>query len=78
MVLEKGTDGWRPVTKADGSPYAVAPVRVTNFEEQIGRNTGYIIHPEEILADNFAHLIIETKNLPNPEIVAEIAKVLKG
>jgi hypothetical protein len=78
LVLEKEPGGWRPATKADGSPYAVAPIRVTNFEEQIGRNTGYIIHPEEILADNFAHLIIETKDLPNPEIVAEIARVLKG
>lgn len=77
LVLEKGPDAWRPVTKADGSPYAVAPVRVTNFEEQIGRNTGYIIHPEEILADNFAHLIIGTKDLPDPQIVAEIAKLLQ-
>lgn len=26
------------------------------FNEQIGRNTAYVIHPEEILADNFAQL----------------------
>jgi hypothetical protein len=28
------------------------------FFEQVGRNTKYIIHPEEILADNFAHLVL--------------------
>ena len=31
---------------------------VEGFFEQVGRNTDYIIHPEEILADNFALLIV--------------------
>ena len=28
------------------------------FFEQVGRNTGYIIHPDEILAENFVKLAI--------------------
>jgi hypothetical protein len=30
---------------------------IADFHRQIGGNTGYIIHPEEILADNFASLV---------------------
>ena len=41
----------------------------TNFFEQIGKNTGYIIHPDEILADNFVFLINENNNLPSQWIV---------
>jgi hypothetical protein len=33
-----------------------APSEVAGFYEKIGRNTGYIIHPDEILADNFVLL----------------------
>ncbi|MFK7947416.1 MAG: hypothetical protein AB8G11_07500 [Saprospiraceae bacterium] len=31
---------------------------IENFYEQIGTNTNYIIHPNEILADNFAMLVL--------------------
>ena len=34
---------------------------IGNFYEQIGKNTNYIIHPEEILADNFALLVMGQK-----------------
>jgi len=30
----------------------------TDFQDQIGNNTGYIWHPDEILADNFAFLAL--------------------
>src|SRR6185369_6103284 len=45
--------------------------------EQIGRNTEYTIHPEEILADNFALLILGKTGLPDPAIPQAILKVLK-
>jgi len=40
-----------------------------NFFEQIGKNTGYIIHPDEILADNFVFLLNESNNLPSQWVV---------
>jgi hypothetical protein len=43
----------------------------------VGRNTKYTINPEEILADNFAYLLIQKKDLPNPEIIKNIAAILK-
>ena len=49
---------------------------IGNFFEQVGRNTQYIIHPEEIMADNFTFAILGKEDLSNPELVAEIKEVL--
>ena len=50
--------------------------QLSGFYEQVGRNTQYIIHPEEILADNFEFLLIGKKDLPSPEVRERLAKVL--
>jgi hypothetical protein len=50
--------------------------RVSGFIEQVGKNTGYIIHPEEILADNFALLVLEEQGVPSPEILEKMRKAL--
>jgi hypothetical protein len=54
----------------------VAPEKVTGFFEKVGRNTDYVIHPEEILADNFALLIIGKQNVPSPDILKRMRDVL--
>jgi hypothetical protein len=46
------------------------------FAEQVGRNTGYIIHPEEILAENFAQLATG-KTGPTPEVHERLRAALK-
>lgn len=51
--------------------------QVKGYFEQIGRNTDYIIHPEEILADNFALMILCKKDIPSPEIVKKITAVFR-
>jgi hypothetical protein len=43
----------------------------------VGRNTGYILHPDEILAENFLHMINRTTNLATPRIVEEMANVFR-
>jgi len=53
---------------ADGAPVMADIGQVPEFFAAIGQNTGYIIHPEEVLADNFMFLMTEKKDLPNPEI----------
>ena len=50
--------------------------QVSGFFEQVGRNTRYIIHPEEILADNFALLVLKEGNIPSREIIEKIKKIL--
>lgn len=43
---------------------------------QAGRNTDYLFHPEEILADNFAQMMMRRADAPNPEIYDRLAGVL--
>lgn len=50
---------------------------ISNFFEQVGKNTQYIIHPEEILADNFAFAIENKQGLPSQSIIDKIQSKLK-
>lgn len=38
-----------------------------------GANTGYVLHPEETLADNFAQMMTGKPDIPNPEVQARLA-----
>lgn len=51
---------------------------MTGFLEQVGENTNYLIHPDEILADNFVLLVTGKKGVPSPEVVEKLGKVLAG
>jgi len=62
---------------AGQEPKLVDMADVSGFFEQTGRNTGYIIHPEEILADNFALLKLKAPDVPSPEIIKKMAEILK-
>jgi hypothetical protein len=63
---------------ADGKLALLKPEEAKGFKEKIGRNTGYIIHPEETMADNFVYLVLGKKDLPNPEIVQAMKKIFTG
>lgn len=60
------------VPGAAGEAKLLNPENVPEFFTAIGRNTGYIIHPEEVLADNFVYLLTGREDLPNPEIVERL------
>ena len=47
------------------------------FHEQVGRNTGYVIHPEEILADNFAQLATRQTGR-SPEVHQRLREALRA
>ena len=47
------------------------------YAAQIGDNTKYIIHPEEILADNFVFLLDGRIDLPTPRVVEAMGNVLQ-
>lgn len=68
VQIDAASDTTTPLL-ANGQPLLVPVTSLKGFFEQVGRNTDYIIHPEEILADNFAHLLLETPELESPQIV---------
>ena len=72
LVPVDGTDVWYTIEQA------------SNFDEVFGTNTGYVIDPEECLADNFSYTVIygekgpDGKGYPNPEIISAIREYLIG
>jgi hypothetical protein len=72
---ESGSGNLKPVFEGS-SPKLVEVKRVAGFMEQVGRNTKYIFHPEEILADNFALLVLKERNVASPEILLKMKEVL--
>ena len=76
LVLTNDGGRWAPQMRA-GHPQLIEPGEARGFYEQVGRNTDYVIHPDEILAVNFTHLVYGRTNLPTPRIVTEMDRVLK-
>jgi hypothetical protein len=76
MQLERDGNAWRPALR-NGQPILVDPASVPGYAAQIGDNTKYIIHPEEILADNFVFLLDGRIDLPTPRIVEAMGNVLQ-
>ncbi len=60
--VEKQPDGtWNVLVQEDGFSSVLNLKEQPDFFRQIKDNTGYIIHPDEVLADNFA-FIMQEKN----------------
>ncbi|PKN29326.1 MAG: hypothetical protein CVU64_08790 [Deltaproteobacteria bacterium HGW-Deltaproteobacteria-21] len=68
-------DSVRPMVGKDG-PVLLGAGQVELLFDQVGRNTDYIIHPEEILADNFALLVLGEEHVPRPEILSMVKNSL--
>ena len=72
LVPVDGTDIWYP---KDGA---------SNFDEVFGLNTGYVIDPEECMADNFKYAVLYGESGPNgegyanPEIIEAIDRYMRG
>lgn len=66
-----------PIYKG-GNPLLFKPEKSPDFFQKIGFNTNYIIHPEEILAENFVLMINDVKNLNTPEVIDKMRKILKS
>ncbi len=77
LVVEKEGGSENLMAVSDGpSLKLVGMERVPGFLERVGRNTNYIIHPEEILADNFALLVLKESKVASPEILQKMREVL--
>ena len=73
LILDDTT--YQPLQPLTYLPYEQA----VNFRSQIGNNTDYIIHPEEILADNFTLWMTSTDNLQDietPSIISQMNDII--
>ena len=76
LLVDLDDDAAITIRRDGGEPVLVDPERVTGYYDQVGRNTQYIIHPEEILADNFAYLVLDIRGLESPGIIDGMKRVL--
>jgi len=73
--FDSGTTALVPI---DGTDKYYTPEDAENFDEVFGTNTGYVIDPEECMADNFGYVLAygmdgpDGKGYPNPEIITSI------
>ncbi len=78
LMKVEPVDGGRrlmPVLE-NGEPVLLEASQVERFFEQIGTNTRYIIHPEEILADHFALLATGAKT-SQPQLIERLRALLQ-
>jgi hypothetical protein len=78
QIQSNGDGTWKVITKDDGFSSTLKLNELPDFYRQIKDNTGYIIHPDEVLADNFSFIMVE-KNSPQytAKFSAEGKKLLK-
>jgi hypothetical protein len=75
MVVERKDQRWQPKL-FEGEPIVIDAKKEPAYFEKIGKNTNYVIHPDEILADNFVHLVMEDRDLMTPRIVEQMRLTL--
>ena len=67
----------------DGTDVYYTMDQASNFDEVMGRNTDYVIDPEECMADNFSAAMQygidgeEGKGYPDPEIIQGVIDIVK-
>jgi len=85
--INQNADGaWQILTREDGFTSTLSLDSQPDFFAQIRDNTGYIIHPDEVLADNFSFVMVRQKSpaltekfsAAGKQLLTEIEKVLKG
>lgn len=75
LVLERKGDRWQAKLE-NGQPVLLDPREQPDYGRQIGGNTGYLIHPDEILADNFVLLVRGERAVKTPRILEAMGAVL--
>ena len=74
--------GTTVLVPVDGSDVYYSKDQASNFDAVFGTNTGYVIDPEECMADNFSYAVIYGLNglsgegYDNPEIIEGIFEIL--
>lgn len=76
LVLKLDSGRATPRLRANGQPWLLDEQEVPDYERRTHLNTGYIIHPEEILAENFRLLVLGHTEVPSPEVMTALYDAL--
>jgi hypothetical protein len=77
MLIEGETNNKKAILE-NGTPKIIDYKDATDLYDQIGKNTSYNIHQEEVSADHFIMALNRETNLPNQNLIIELTKVLQS
>jgi len=77
LVIEKAGDKWRCKRDDNGEPVLFEIRDLPSYRKETGDNTSYVIHPEEILAENFVLLVQKSKAVKSKWVIEEMEKLFK-
>jgi hypothetical protein len=78
MVIDQPSPADAPVAAMrNGAPVLLRLNEVNGYVEKVGKNTRYIIHAEEVLAENFAFLVTG-EVVAEPQRVEALRQLLSG
>jgi hypothetical protein len=75
VVSDRMTD---PVLDSDGRVVIHVADSVPAYHARMARNTEYVLHPEEVLADNFVLGVLDTPGLASAELPARVIEIMKS
>lgn len=86
QIAQQPDGSWQVLTKDDGLTSTLNMQEQPDFYRQIKDNTGYIIHPDEVLADNFAFIMQERNgqkvslsfSAEGKKLLSDLEAVLRG
>lgn len=78
LVIEKEGDMWRYKRNSNGEPILLELQDVPDYFNRIGSNTNFVIHPEEIIADNFVLVVQGTKPVKSEWVIEKMRKLLQN
>jgi len=77
IAIEKKNNRWQAEYE-NGEPIYLDLKDLPTFFDEVGRNVEYNIEPDEIIAENFTMLVFGDTELPSPDIIKNIRKLLQS
>ena len=78
LAVEKTNDTWQYKRNDSGEPVIFELNELPNYRKETGDNTSYIIHPEEILAENFVLLVQKSGAVNSKWVIEEMGELLQS
>ncbi len=77
LAVEDVNGTWQYKRNDTGEPALFELNELPNYRRETGDNTGYIIHPEEILAENFVLLAQNSQSVKSKWVIEEMEKLFQ-
>ncbi len=77
LAVEKSDDKWQYKRDDNGEPVLFEIRDLPSYRKETGDNTSYVIHPEEILAENFVLLVQKGEAVKSKWVIEDMEKLFK-